>query len=241
MQESEIKKFYEKNKSYCAMPFKEIYGDNAGRYRFCCQAKTYPPTMKYTTLNTKPFKYFFSPEMDIVRNKMMSGEKIDACKICYKLEETGESYRTGKYSIKYGIDLEPNRIGLKLRIHGSYCNLSCYMCHPYNSSTRRNELKAVYGPTELENWMKYGTISYQPVKHNQWNDIVKDILDNIHLIAYMNLTGGEPLQLPKHWEFLDLIPNEHAKHISLSYDTNLTELRYKNKSIFDYVLLVDNL
>ena len=54
------------------------------------------------------------------------------------------------------------------------------MCFPYNSSTRRNEIKAVYGPTELKNWMKYGTISYQPVKYTQWNDIVKDILDNIH-------------------------------------------------------------
>ena len=31
------------------------------------------------------------------------------------------------------------------------------------------------------------------------------------------------------------IPNDHAKHITLHYDTNLTELRYKDKSIFDYV------
>ena len=51
----------------------------------------------------------------------------------------------------------------------------------------------------------------------------------------MNITGGEPLQLPAHWKLLDRIPDDHAKHITLSYDTNLTELRYKDKSIFDYV------
>ena len=159
-------------------------------------------------------------------------KKIDACNVCYKLEENGgESYRTGKYKRRYGIDSEHNKLGLKLRIHGSFCNLSCYMCHPYNSSTRRNELKTIYGHNELKKW----SVGYQPVKHKQWNDIVKDILDNIHLVSYMNITGGEPLQLPKHWEFLDRIPKEHAKHITLTYDTNLTELKYKNYSIFDYV------
>ena len=47
MDDSEVKKFYKNNKSYCAMPFKEIYGDNAGRYKLCCHAK--PSDWKYTT------------------------------------------------------------------------------------------------------------------------------------------------------------------------------------------------
>ncbi len=228
MDDSEIKQFYEKNKSYCAMPFKEIYGDNAGRYKLCCHAKK--TNWKYTTTNTTPFKYFFSPEIEEIRNKMLSGKKIKECQVCYDLEESGgESHRTDKYRKKCGIDLEPTGIGLKLRINGSFCNLGCYMCHPYNSSTRRNELKAIYGQSGI-----WGA-PFKSVNHKQWNDIIKNILDNIHLVFYMNITGGEPLQLPKHWEFLDLIPKEHAKHITLSYDTNLTELRYKNKSIFDYV------
>jgi len=230
MSKSFIKEFYKKNKSYCAMPFKEIYADNAGRYKLCCHARPINELKKYTTENTMPFEFFNSPEIEEIRNKMIIGEKIEACKTCYKLEEdTGMSYRNGKYLNKYGIDMEIKNVGLKLRIHGSYCNLGCYMCHPKNSSTRRNELKQIYGEKGI-----WGN-SFKSVKHKQWNDITKDILDNIHLVSYMNITGGEPLQLPKHWQFLDLIPNEHAKHIKLSYDTNLTELRYKDKSIFDYV------
>lgn len=232
MDKDEIDKFYKKNKSFCAMPFNEIYGDNAGRYKLCCHATTHKPIEKYKTTNTAPFKFFFSPEMEEVRNKMMSGEKLDACKMCYHLEETtGESYRTGKYKHKYGFNTEPRSIGLKLRINGSYCNLGCYMCHPYNSSTRRNELKAVFGNPLHDITQRKA----EPIKYKTWNDNVQDVLDNIHLVSYMNITGGEPLQLPKHWEMLDKIPDEHAKNITLSYDTNLTELRYKNKSIFDYV------
>ena len=38
MEESDIKKFYNKNKSYCSMPFKEIYANNGGVYKLCCHA-----------------------------------------------------------------------------------------------------------------------------------------------------------------------------------------------------------
>ena len=228
---SEIRKFYEKNKSYCAMPFKEIYGDNAGRYKLCCHAKKM--NWKYTTANTTPFKYFFSPEMEEIRNKMLSGVKIKECQVCYDLEASGgESYRTDKYRKKYGIDIEPRGIGLKLRINGTFCNLGCYMCHPHNSSTRRNELKEVFGSVKEG----FGpSAEVQPMKYKEWNDTVNDILENINLVKYMNITGGEPLQLPAHWKLLDMIPDEHKKRITLSYDTNLTELKYKKWSIFDYV------
>ena len=101
MDELEVKNFYKNNKSYCAMPFKEIYADNAGRYKLCCHAKPMKELDKYRTKNTPPFKYFLSNEMEEVRNKMLSGEKIDSCKVCYRLEENGESYRTAKYRKKY--------------------------------------------------------------------------------------------------------------------------------------------
>ena len=54
--DSDIKKFYEKNKSYCTMPFKEIFSDNAGRYKLCCHAQKMD--WKYTANNTTPFKFF---------------------------------------------------------------------------------------------------------------------------------------------------------------------------------------
>ena len=231
MDNFEVKKFYKENKTYCAMPFKEIYGDNAGRYKLCCHAKKMD--WKYTTTNTTPFKFFFSPEMEKIRNKMLSGEKIKECKVCYDLEATGgESYRTDKYRKKYGVDLEPKGIGLKLRINGTFCNLGCYMCHPYNSSTRRNELKKVFGDPMHKHQNKS---EVNPIKYKEWHDSVEDIINNIDVVSYMNITGGEPLQLPAHWKLLDMIPDDHAKHITLSYDTNLTELRWKKWSIFDYI------
>ena len=224
--------FYKNNKSYCPMAFKEVYADNNGRYRLCCHATVEPTTEKYKTQNTAPFEYFLSKEMEAIRNKMMAGQKIEACKTCYDLEDKGhQSYRNGKYKQKYGIDITPRNVGLKLRIHGSYCNLGCYMCFPYNSSTRRNELTEVFGsPKEASTDFAQ---TYDPVKYKEWEKIMVDVEKHAHLISYMNFTGGEPLQLPNHWKMIDRIPEEHAKHIELHYDTNLTDLRWKNHSIFD--------
>ena len=60
-------------------------------------------------------------------------------------------------------------------------------------------------------------------------DLKSIIIENIDKVSVMHITGGEPLQLPKHWEMLNRIPDEYAKQIELHYDTNFTKLQYKNQ------------
>ena len=75
------------------------------------------------------------------------------------------------------------------------------------------------------------------IKPEQWNQIKKHLLENIHLVSNIKITGGEPFLLPRHYEFLKEIPDEHAKHITLNYDTNLTTTRYKNYSSLEADIL----
>jgi organic radical activating enzyme len=219
------------NESYCPLIFNEIYADNSGEYRLCCHAKSTKTSQKYKSQTHKPFEYFNSPEMEDNRNKVLSGEKLPECSTCYKQEENdGESYRKKKirhYQTK--LPTYVDKVTLKLRINGSYCNLSCYMCIPYNSSTRRNEMNKIYP----EGWEFFSSSKFESVKHKEYDMIVNDIIDNIEKVDKIHITGGEPLQLPKHWELIDRIPEEQAKNIDLVYDTNLTELRYKNHSVYD--------
>lgn len=231
-QPTNLEKFAQENTSYCPMAFREIYVDNGGRYRLCCHARQRDDLKKYNDENTLPFDYFRSPELEQIRNDMFEGKPIKGCETCYKMEKNGTgSYRTDKYLTKYGIVDDVDEINLKLRINGSACNLGCYMCFPYNSSQRRRELKQIYGDAykKIEDF----SVEFKSVKHDQWERMVQNVMDNIHLVTYISMTGGEPLQLPKHWEFVDRIPDEHAKHIKIAYDTNLTKLRWKNHSIFD--------
>ena len=221
------------NGTYCPLIFNEIYADSSGEYRLCCHARSTKLSQKYKSQTHKPFEYFMSPEMEDIRDKVLSGEKIEACKTCYKQEEVnpdGESYRQRKIAHhRYNLPTHVDKVNLKLRINGSYCNLSCYMCIPYNSSTRRNEMNKIYP----DGWDFFSKSKFVSVKHKEYEMIVEDILDNIEKVDTIHITGGEPLQLPNHWKLIERIPKEHAKNIKLVYDTNLTELRYKNHSVYD--------
>ena len=224
-----------KGTSYCSAAFTEIYAGSNGKYRLCCHAKANNNLAKYTSDTTLPFEYFLSKEMEKIRDDMLEGKQISDCIKCHELEKhDGVSYRH-KYIFRDGYltDVQERSINLKLRISGSFCNLACYMCHPVNSTTKRNELKEIYDFADASNIFNSKESPAIAVKHDQWHSIMNNILDNIHLVKIIHMTGGETLQLPKYWEFLEKIPDEHAKHLELAHDTNLTKLKYKNHHVLD--------
>ncbi len=215
--------------TYCSAAFRQIYSDNAGRYRLCCHATVHPSLAKYSSLNTTPFEYFLSDEMEDIRQDMFEGKPIAGCEGCYKLEERGhESWRQWKYNTIYPVIYNVEKVALKLRIFGSFCNLGCYMCYPYNSSTRRIHMKNIDIPFPGEN-------AVRNLSSGKYENVIDDIIDNIELVDYMNITGGEPLQLPRLYEFLARIPDKNAKNITLSFDTNLSELEFRGHTVYDII------
>ncbi len=203
------------NKSYCKRAFDHIYCDNKGRYRLCCHAFPFEdkPLFNYNVIT--PFDYFLSTEMDEIRSRMFNGEDIPECNLCISIEKRGGiSYREFNK-----IQTEPGNIQTKLRMFGSHCNLSCYMCMPFNSSGRRKEL------SQLKNKYFFSGPN-RPIKKEPYEKAVKNILDNIDKISTILLTGGEPFLLPRMWSFLNKISDEDASRIELSIDTNLTDLDY---------------
>ena len=231
MNKTKKQEIFDKNSSFCPAAFREVYVDSNGRYRLCCHAKAMPEnTKKWKEEETTPFEYFLSDEMEEIRDKMFMGEKVDVCQTCYDIEENaGTSYRQ-RYINGYPDAYDVRDVTLKLRIFGSYCNLGCYMCHPYNSSTRRKEMSEVF----KDEYSLFFSNEYYQTGYHKFKKVMNNILENIHLVKVLHMTGGEPLQLPKYWEFMDLIPEEHAKHITVAHDSNLTELNYKNRNVFDY-------
>jgi organic radical activating enzyme len=226
---------------YCSYPFNEIYSDNASRYRLCCYAKVNKTIEKYNAINTLPFDYFMSDEMEQIRQDMMEGKRIQGCEHCYKLEDAGKpSPRTTKYKQKFKQKSHVDTIDLKLRIGGSHCNLGCYMCIPYNSSFRRQELKES-GIDKL--WKNKEEpvpgIGYsfddspRNVSMRRFDEIVDNIIQNIDKVNSIKFIGGEPVIIPRMWEIMDRIPKEAAKNIDITFQTNLTNLYFNNHSVFD--------
>lgn len=95
------------------------------------------------------------------------------------------------------------------------CNLKCRYCGPHFSSQWAEELNRF------------------PIIESQSLDEYKHLLVTDSL-QWMYFTGGEPMINRTHWELLEeLINNKQACNINLLYNTNLTTLKYKDKSIID--------
>ena len=136
------------NNTYCPVLFDTIYSSNENdSYNLCCFAGiNYPLDKKYKQKTHAPFDFFLSDEMNEIRKKSLAGEKIAQCSRCYKEEkETGYSNRN-RYIYERRFEKLPvkvEKVRFKLRHFGNHCNLGCLMCHPYNSTTRTEELKEI--------------------------------------------------------------------------------------------------
>jgi MoaA/NifB/PqqE/SkfB family radical SAM enzyme len=137
---------------YCKLPFEHACICTEGTARICCVAqdvirKDGMPMSLYT--NTVE-EIWNSDHMKEIRRAMASGERLDACMVCYANERaTGRSYRTtvgidpldsGPSASDfvgalerdgYHVSSRPSYVKLEL---GNLCNLKCRMCYGGNSS-----------------------------------------------------------------------------------------------------------
>ncbi len=214
------------NKTYCPVMFDTIYSsNNSDSYNLCCYANGgLALDKKFKQSTHTPFEFFLSNEMDDLRDKVLNGVEIKQCTRCYQEEETtGFSSRT-RYLEQYEsgkgyLPKEVGRIDFKLRHFGNYCNLSCVMCNPWNSTTRAKELK----DSDTEKYVTdgYKEFYYENLNYKTYQNFKKSVLENIHLIDSFLITGGGPLQMPKVWTFLmQDVQKEYCKKISLIFNTN---------------------
>ena len=213
------------NDKYCIKLFTEIFSDSASRYRFCCHANTNSKIEGMTVHNTLPFDFFLSKEMDQIREDVLNDKPIAGCEVCYKAEaKYGQSYRTG-YNKNKEHPTTVKNIDLKLRIFGTLCNLGCYMCIPFDSSTRRKELQEsglrdLWNSFAKEEWALDKPIN---LGKQRYEEIENNLIANIDYCKRLRFYGGEPLMLPRMWSFLERIPEHKAKNIEVLISTNLTQ------------------
>jgi|TARA_R110001583_G_scaffold12215_4_gene54317 hypothetical protein len=223
----------EKSLTYCVKAFDEIYSDNANRYRLCCHADINKTISYMNTTNTLPFDYFLSDAMEEIRNDMLSGKKIQGCEGCYESEKrTGSSHRTHFNNITEN-NIEVNNVITKLKNFGSRCNLGCYMCRPYDSSTRRQELKAA---NLVDTWNDLGLAEFERewvtnVSSTEIDTFNQNILENLDKVKKIKIFGGEPVLLDRMWQFLDKIVWHDAQKIEIEICSNLTQIEYKKWSL----------
>lgn len=253
-------------KSFCVYPWVEQVVQTSGGFSFCCVAQEggllrKPDGGHYNASKDKLSEAWNSESMQEIRRKMLNGEKVDACKLCYFQESIDKkSYRqmhNQEWEDKAGAEIrqriedsvknnhkvnEP-ALYLDLRL-GNLCNLKCRSCNPYNSSQIFKETKKLLVEDEqFKNvWTKYFSPDSEVIEPWFESDFFWDeVIKSIPKLKKVYLTGGEPTLIEKNYKFLNAcVESGHAKNIFLMFNTNCTNIQDRFLDLlphFEFVLI----
>jgi len=233
-------------------PFTGLATREDGAIKICCRSAPIgwiqDETLEYT---------WNGPAMREVRKQILDGERPEACKPCFDLEDQGvESLRQRhiKGEIPEArINLYPNALDklrddytmpfdlptMEIKLN-NLCNLRCRMCHPLDSTswTDWDEIKPFY---EKEGNFLPQTIDRLELNRGKyigpfddsdnWWDSFEKLLPHFRRVEF---AGGEPLMDPHHYKILDML-KPYGENIEIKYATNGTTLGIKGgRTVHDY-------
>ena len=252
---------------FCAAPFQLLYTDVKGDYGPCSWADT---DIFKTNIKDVSIKDWFENDKKLnqLRTEMTTpGSDLKltkkSCKSCIKQEkEYGRSRRQASLKIQtndVGIwpgirkaveafqhtgrgHIEHKIFEVQIKAFGNQCNLDCYMCHTYDSSTRTTTLnsKELEGQTVMNDYtVKHGNDMKKliaSVKGATLEDIVSQIAEIAPWIYNLKLIGGEPLVMKQYYKLLDaMVKSKYANQMFVKFQTNMSVLGKGKYKITDYI------
>lgn len=216
-----------KNNNFCYAPWMHLYTNPDGRLMPCCMF--HDNNNEFPDLNLVPIEAAINhPKMIKLRQELMVGETPAGCFRCDAQAKMNMTpYRTKmnnygeKQNIKFNQDGTVNPLEFKpsyLDIRfGNLCNLKCRTCSPTFSSSIAVEFN------------KMNNVNF-PVLHSLNIGVIDQILSNLDNVEHIYLAGGEPLIEENNYILIKKLIERNLKP-SLLYNTNLTNIKYKDNKL----------
>ena len=227
------------SKTFCMYPWIHLHAYPTGEVHPCCHAEWKEPPLGNAQTNTLK-EIWNSERMCQLRQDMLTETPNAACNRCYEQEQSGffsgrrSANKHHGHNIKYiG---ETTDTGHLDRFEMTYwdirfsnlCNLRCRTCGPTFSSQWYQDQVALAG----KEWSaKNKVLNYAGrTKTDMWEQLIPH-LDYVEKIYF---AGGEPLIMDEHYNILDELERRGRFDVTLIYNTNFTEIKLKDRTVFDY-------
>lgn len=222
------------SKTFCMFPWLHLNVTPKGDIYPCCSNDYTQPfgNTKEITLE----QAFNSTKMKELRLDMLNERKNKICDFCYKHEEAGpHSFRnySKEHFGKYYDEVVPSTKAdgtvdeFKMRYFdirfSNICNFKCRTCGSEFSSQWGLEMNKNYDP-------KHPILIHAD---DEKGDLLKEVLTHVEHIDLAYFAGGEPLITDEHYTILEEMIRLGRTNITLRYNTNSSNIRYKNHDVLD--------
>lgn len=228
------------SKTFCIIPWIHMHGFPDGRAYPCCLADYWHPVGDFRK-NTMEEIWNQAP-MKTLRKNMLEGTKSKECSKCYELEDNGMYSMRNSFSKDFGHHItlvddtkeDGTYEDFKIRYYdvrfSNMCNFRCRTCGPVFSSNWYNDHVKLYGKKpdvlgrEMERIEHAGRHKY-----DMWEQLEQHIpyLDQVYF------AGGEPLIMEEHYMLLKELVKRELFHVRLIYNTNFSEMLYKDQDVME--------
>jgi organic radical activating enzyme len=223
-----------KSETFCINPWIHLHTTPTGVAAPCCIAESCATVEGVGNSREQNLMQLVnSDKMKQLRLNMLTGVKSEECKKCYQHEAqdvrsfrqmANEQYKHAFDDVVENTNLVDGSLSkFKMRYFdvrfSNICNFKCRTCGSAFSTQWEQE--------DLKNNVWYAKVHPKNDNKEFLNDVIEQI-DNME-IAYF--AGGEPLITEEHYILLEEMIRRNRDDIILRYNTNFSNLKFKNKDI----------
>ena len=229
------------SKTFCMLPWMHMHAFPDGRVYPCCLAD-YWHNLGNLRKNTMKEVWNQAPYRTL-RQNMMTETPSNGCKKCYEQEQNGAFSMRNDSNRNYGhlikevenTQLDGTHPEFKLRYwdvrFSNLCNFSCRSCGPIFSSNWYNDHVKLYNRKPDVSGREMARVEYTA---GDEESMIEQMLPHIPYLEQVYFAGGEPLIMKEHYFMLEQLIKHGKTDVRIQYNTNFSELAFKDKHVFDY-------
>jgi organic radical activating enzyme len=230
-----------KSQNFCMLPWLHMHAFPDGRAYPCCLSDYWHPLgdLRKNTMeevwNQEPYRQ--------LRVNMLNDQPSKECVKCYENEKNGLFSMRNDANRNYGHHIaeveqthdDGTHDEFKIRYwdvrFSNLCNFSCRSCGPIFSSNWYNDHVKLHNrvPDVLKRPM--ARVEYTT---GDEDDMITQMMPHIPHLEQVYFAGGEPLIMKEHYFLLEKLIEAGKTDIRIQYNTNFSELHFKDKHVFEY-------
>jgi radical SAM protein with 4Fe4S-binding SPASM domain len=224
---------------FCMYPWLHLYVEPSGQTYPCCGYAYRPEFSVGNTTRQSLIEIWNDRPIRDLRLNMLGDRPTQGCARCYEQERAGfvsmrisANKHHGHHIDKIDLTQVDGTVDPMQLIYwdvrfNNLCNLRCRTCGPSFSSSWYQDQVAI-SPDYAQ--------SHRPLIYagKYETDLWNQLLGQLDYVEQIYFAGGEPLITDEHYRILEELERRGRFDVRLIYNTNFTEIRLKDRMVFDY-------